>query len=192
MHHFVESNFSKFFSSLCIESLSMIDNSKRLKIFSEVYNEHKRLLLNYLRKMVNDQELIEDTLQYTFMKFYENIDSIHNFDSVKFWLIKTARNEVYSHWRNKHNTVVSIDEDENSIASFQDIQKDLEQREFLEMMNHELEKINPEQREIFVLREYTGLSYKEIASLTGIDTELVKSRLFKIRQRLIKKFLKYV
>jgi len=142
--------------------------------------------------MVNDQELIEDTLQYTFMKFYENIDSIHNFDSVKFWLIKTARNEVYSHWRNKHNTVVSIDEDENSIASFQDIQKDLEQREFLEMMNHELEKINPEQREIFVLREYTGLSYKEIASLTGIDTELVKSRLFKIRQRLIKKFLKYV
>lgn len=170
----------------------MIDNSKKLKIFSEVYNEHKRLLFNYLRKMVNDQELIEDTLQYTFMKFYENINSIHNFDSVKFWLIKTARNEVYSHWRNKHNTVVYIDEDDNSIASSQDIQKDLEQREFLEMMNHELERINPKHKEIFVLREYTGLSYKEIASLTGIDTELVKSRLFKIRQRLIQKFSKLV
>ena len=54
----------------------------------------------------------------------------------------------------------------------------------------ELENINPEQKEIFILKEYSGLSYKEIAVLTEIDEELVKSRLYKVRQKLIKRVSK--
>ena len=52
--------------------------------------------------------------------------------------------------------------------------------------------MNIEFREVFILREYTGLSYKEIASLLEIDEDLVKSRLYKARQKLVNKISKLV
>jgi DNA-directed RNA polymerase specialized sigma24 family protein len=42
------------------------------------------------------------------------------------------------------------------------------------------------------LKEYSGLSYKEIATLMTIDEELVKSRLYKARQKLINRISKLV
>jgi len=47
-------------------------------------------------------------------------------------------------------------------------------------------------KEIFILRELSGLSYKEIANLIGISEELVKSRLFEIRKKLREKISKYI
>jgi RNA polymerase sigma-70 factor (ECF subfamily) len=57
---------------------------------------------------------------------------------------------------------------------------------------NELELLPQEQKEVYLLREYSGLSYKEIADIQQIDEELVKSRLFKTRQKLIKKVSKLV
>ncbi len=54
----------------------------------------------------------------------------------------------------------------------------------------ELDNMNEDFREVFILREYSGLNYKEIASLLKIDDELVKSRLYKARQKLINKISK--
>jgi RNA polymerase sigma factor (sigma-70 family) len=54
----------------------------------------------------------------------------------------------------------------------------------------ELEVMNEDFSEVFVLKEYSGLSYKEIASLLEIDEDLVKSRLYKARQKLISKISK--
>lgn len=42
-------------------------------------------------------------------------------------------------------------------------------------------------KEVFILKEYALMSYKEIACILGIDEELVKSRLYKARQKLIDK-----
>ncbi|MCK7525290.1 MAG: hypothetical protein MZV64_50615 [Ignavibacteriales bacterium] len=55
---------------------------------------------------------------------------------------------------------------------------------------NELEVMNEDFSEVFVLKEYSGLSYKEIASLLEIDEDLVKSRLYKARQKLINKISK--
>jgi len=56
----------------------------------------------------------------------------------------------------------------------------------------ELENISIEQKEIFLLKEYGGLSYKEIAVVSNIDENLVKSRLYKTRQKLIERISKIV
>ena len=52
--------------------------------------------------------------------------------------------------------------------------------------------MNEDFSEVFMLKEYSGLSYKEIASLLEIDEDLVKSRLYKARQKLINKISKLV
>lgn len=61
----------------------------------------------------------------------------------------------------------------------------LEIKETKQLIMNELNKLAPEQKEVFILKEYSGFSYSEIASLLEIEETLVKSRLFKTRQKLI-------
>ena len=61
-----------------------------------------------------------------------------------------------------------------------------------QLVMKELDKIAIEQRDVFLLKEYSGFSYKEIANMMNIDEELVKSRLYKTRQKLINRLSKVV
>jgi RNA polymerase sigma-70 factor (ECF subfamily) len=55
---------------------------------------------------------------------------------------------------------------------------------------NELNGMAFEQREVFLLKEYGGFSYREIAEVMNINEDLVKSRLFKTRRKLIEKLSK--
>lgn len=70
--------------------------------------------------------------------------------------------------------------------------EEIENQETCKLILAELENMNEDFKEVFVLKEYSGLSYKEIAALLSIDEELVKSRLYKARQKLITKISKLV
>lgn len=137
----------------------------------------------------------DDIVQDVFLKLFENLNDIHNKQSIQFWLFKTARNEMMAFLRNTKNKkfiteVVDIDdfeiEDKISLAV------EIENAELKKLILNELEIMNEDFREVFVLKEYSGLSYKEIASLLEIDEDLVKSRLYKARQKLINKISKLV
>ena len=64
-----------------------------------------------------------------------------------------------------------------------------EQKELLDLITHSLELVDDDFREAFVLREYSGLSYKEIAEVTNITLANAKSRVFRAKQQ-IKTILK--
>ncbi len=143
--------------------------------------------------MSSDRMQSDDIVQDVFIKLYQNLDLIKNKDSVLAWLFKSARNELYSIYRNtKLKKLYMESEDYDEIEKEDDfsLSEEIENKELNEIIMKELENINPEQKEIFVLKEYSGLSYKEIAILVEIDEELVKSRLYKVRQKLIKRISK--
>lgn len=145
--------------------------------------------------MVNDTLTCEDLVQNIFMKLFQNLTNIKNKESIKYWLYTTARNEIYGHYRRKKLVTEKFSNDdvteleELSNESFEQI---LEQKELRSMILAELEKLPVEQKDVFLLKEYGGLSYKEIAKLSDIDENLVKARLYKVRQKLIKRLSKKV
>jgi RNA polymerase sigma-70 factor (ECF subfamily) len=59
------------------------------------------------------------------------------------------------------------------------------------MITRSLDLLDDEYREAFILREYSGLSYKELAEVTGISVANAKSRVFRAKER-IKHILKPV
>lgn len=145
--------------------------------------------------MSADRMLTDDIVQDVFIKLYQNMDSIRNKQSIQFWLFKSARNELYTIFRNtklKKLYNESEDLEEIEIEDSVSLVDEFDFKELNKMVMDELEKINPDQKEIFILKEYSGLSYKEIATLMEIDEELVKSRLYKVRQKLIRKISKLV
>lgn len=137
----------------------------------------------------------DDVVQDVFIKLFENLDIIHNKQSIQFWLFKTARNQMMGFLRStKTKKLISetADIDEVEISSDSSLEDEIENEELKKLILNELENMNEDFREVFVLKEYSGFSYKEIASLLEIDEELVKSRLYKARQKLINKISKLV
>lgn len=132
----------------------------------------------------------DDIIQNAFVKLFENFDRIRNKESVQYWLFTTVRNDIYTFFRSKKIKIDQFnvsDSYEVDLLSDDKIDYDFEQKEIRELIMIELNKMSIEQRDVFLLKEYGGLSYKEIAAMMNIGEELVKSRLHKTRQKLIKK-----
>ena len=145
--------------------------------------------------MLNDQMQADDTVQNVFIKLFENLGNIYNKQSIQFWLFKTTRNEILTLFRNrgiKQLYTNAVDLEEVEIESPQSVSDEIENKELNKLILNELNNMNEDFREVFVLREYSGLSYKEVASLLEIDEDLVKSRLYKARQKLANKISKLI
>lgn len=145
--------------------------------------------------MLNDKMRADDVVQDVFIKLFENLNNIHNKQSIQFWLFKTARNEMMSFLRNTKNKkfiTESVDIEKFEIENKDSLAEEIENRELKKLILDELDSMNEDFREVFVLKEYSGFSYKEIASLLEIDENLVKSRLYKARQKLVNKISKLV
>ncbi len=145
--------------------------------------------------MTADRMLTDDIIQEVFIKLYGNLDLIRNKQSIQYWLFKTARNEFFTLSRNiklKKLYDEAEDSDDVEIEDTVSLEEEFEHKELTKLIADELEKIRADQKEIFILKEYAGLTYKEIASLMEIDIEDVKSRLYKVRQKLIKRISKLI
>ena len=145
--------------------------------------------------MVNDRMLTEDIVQNVFLKLFENLNSIKNKNNISYWLFTTARNEIYRYYRSKKSRVDQFnvyDTEEIEMEFPENLEDIFEVKEMKELIINELDNISVEQREPFIMKEFGGLSYKEIASIMDIDENTVKSRLYKTRQKLIQRISKIV
>jgi RNA polymerase sigma-70 factor (ECF subfamily) len=138
--------------------------------------------------MISDTMTAEDIVQNVFLKLFERMDTIRNKNSIRYWIFTAVRNEVYMFIRSKKvkaDQFNVIDSDELEVESGEDISAQVELNETKNIIMQELNKMPNEQKEVFILKEYSGFSYKEISALLKINEGLVKSRLFKARQKLI-------
>jgi RNA polymerase sigma-70 factor (ECF subfamily) len=145
--------------------------------------------------MTEDVMLAEDIVQDIFLKLYQNLDNIRSKDNINYWLFTTTRNEVYTYFRRKRIRIDQFnveDIDEIEIPSEDGVEDEIEKREVKEIVMKELKNLPVEQKEVFILREYSGLKYSEIGNVLNIDERLVKSRLNKARDKLINKVSKLI
>lgn len=171
----------------------MKKSSNDIVQFTIAYNRYKNGVYNYVLKMVGNKMVCDDLIQNIFLKLFENLKSIKNKESIKYWIYTTARNEVYTYFRKKKiDTTKFVTDDISEVdkSSNESIEYQFELKEMKNIILKELENISVEQKEIFLLKEYGGLSYKEIAVISKIDENLVKSRLYKTRQKLIERISK--
>ncbi len=171
----------------------MKKSSKHIVEFTLLYNRNKVKLFNYVLRMLSDRMVCEDIVQNVFLKLFENLNDIRVKSSVTFWLFKTARNEIYTYLRRKKvrtSEYYAYDIEDIELDSSLDIQREFERKELKDIILNELELLPEEQREVYLLKEYAEMTYKEISAIMEIDENLVKSRLFKTRQKLIKRLEK--
>lgn len=158
--------------------------------FTLTYNRFKKPLFNYICKVMKSDMIAEDITHNVFMKLYDNIDRIRNSDAIEIWIFRTARNEIFSHFRkNKNKPKETLENHEDKF--FEDnLQNDFEYKELINLIEKELKNMDDVYNEIYYLKIYSSMSYKEIAEMTNITEDLVRSRLFKVRKKLREAIIK--
>ena len=161
--------------------------------FTLNYNKFKKPLFNYVLKIGKSEMFAEDIVLDVFLNFYNNLSLIRNPERIEIWIFTTARNEIFSHFRkNKNKNEENIEQYEDKIHIY-NFAEDYEQQELINILEIELSKMDSSQNETYYLKEYSNLSYKEIAEIMDITENLVRSRIYKVRQKLkdvIKKIYK--
>jgi RNA polymerase sigma-70 factor, ECF subfamily len=133
---------------------------------------------------MKSDSLAEDISHNVFLKFYDNLDTIRNKERIEFWIFTTARNEIFNHFRKNKNRINEPFEFHEERFSSNNLYDDFEQKELIDLIEEELKEMDSSQSEVYYLKEYSGLSYKEIAEMMNITEDIVRSRLFKVRQKL--------
>jgi len=136
-------------------------------------------LARYLTRNAHDAEDVVQDACLRALKYFDGFRGEPG-TSARAWLLTIVRNTAHS-WHKQHRTdglAVEFDESEHSPAVTNG------QPEARESLGRALDRLAPEFREVIVLRELQGLSYKEISDVTGVPVGTVMSRLSRARARL--------
>ena len=151
---------------------------KAERAFAELYNRYSPRIYNYCRRFLNDKDEAQDVYQETFIRFYQSAEKEKEMSNIPAFLIKIARNLcVNKKKRNKQN--ISLE----NIAELQEENRD-EKDELMNLINISMELLPTDYKEAFLLREYEGMTYAEIAEITNISVSTVKIRIYRAKQKL--------
>jgi RNA polymerase sigma-70 factor (ECF subfamily) len=181
--------------SLLIEQ-AKAGNKKAFEKLVNIYQEQVYTLSFYLAKNHNDAQ---DLAQEVFIKAYKNIRSFRQEADLGTWLHRIAVNSWYNMQRTMNKKqVFSLDDPlqtENGEVERTVVDDDpshdplaqVEEKDFLVMVQQALQDLPEEFRTVLVLREIEGYTYKEIASIMECSLGTVKSRLSRARDALKEK-----
>ncbi len=152
--------------------------------FEEAVLPHLDAAYNLARWLTRDPADAEDVVQEAYLRAFKFFDGFHGGDS-RAWVLKIVRNTCYS-WLQKNRgyaITTEFDEEQHS-GEGGDAEAALIGKIDSQILKSLLEELPPEFREVFILRELEGLSYKEIAGIADLPLGTVMSRLARARQRL--------
>ena len=142
-----------------------------------IYNEYHDKVLGYIRNKVNNKEDAEDLCADVFLKVQKKLMEYDEEKAgVSTWIYTIARNSVIDHYRGIHATEELPDEMSEEIASDEETDRELLNRETLMELAEALKKLSSEERAIIVYRYYDGLSLADIQKKTGFSYGQVKLR----------------
>jgi RNA polymerase sigma factor (sigma-70 family) len=154
--------------------------------FEEVVLPHLDAAFNYARWLTKNDADAEDVVQDAYLRALRFFSSLRGEDA-RAWLLTIVRNTWYGRFpRRAGSTVMTVageEEDHRADASL-DPEAQMIQQQTVGQVRRALETLPTDFREVLVLRELEGLSYKEIAAIVGIPLGTVMSRLARARERL--------
>lgn len=158
----------------------------KLALFEKAVLPHLDAAYNLARWLTRENADAEDVVQEAYLRALKFFGGFHGLNG-RAWLLTIVRNTCYT-WlqqNRSHELTTSFDEEMHSVeADGTNPEVLLLQSAAKELVRQALEELPVEFREVMVLRELEGMSYKEIAGIADIPMGTVMSRLARARKRL--------
>ena len=159
------------------------------ELYSLLVKAHQTGVYNLaLRMLKNDQDAL-DASQEAFFRAWQALGSFRGDSRFSVWLYRLTSNVCLDMLRKAgHLQTSSLTGEDGQDVSLPDSRGDphraLEQAELRRAVRDGVDALPAEFRQALVLRDINGLSYEEIAQVTGLEPGTVKSRIFRARRRL--------
>jgi len=173
---------------------SMIHLKDQVNVISELddIDELVRLywprVLRYVTFSIGDRDLAESITQDCFLKAYRGRASFRGDCAVSTWLIGIANNLVrdqlrlkkFQFWRKANSTALDITELASFLPSGESSpEARLLARERSEQVKEALNGLSVNQRKVFLLKFFEEMTLDEIATMTGMPINTVKTHLYR-------------
>ncbi|WP_455203439.1 sigma-70 family RNA polymerase sigma factor [Kaarinaea lacus] len=168
------------YEQLSNEELMSSYASGDAEAFAILYQRNKAPLYRYILRQTRQQAIADELSQDVWtniIKARKNYTARAKFTT---YLFQIAHNRLVDYWRKTSHRLDTIQEeddcdyhDEAAIEPQQQLARDQIAQQLLQL----LQALPLEQREVFVLKEESGLSLEQIAQVTNVNTETAKSRL---------------
>jgi len=151
--------------------------------FERLIERHHQSVISLAYRFLNDRAAAEDVAQDVFLRLFSSADSYKPTASFTTLLYTITRNACYSELRRRRLRPAAID-GESDDPPAEAAPDHLEQAELREAVRAAIASLPHNQRMAVLLRRYEGLSYEQIAAVTGTSVSAVKALLHRARQAL--------
>ena len=138
--------------------------------FGTLYKHHLDHIYRFIRYKVSDDLIAEDLTEETFIKTWTILPKIYkknrNIDNFRAWLYHTAKNLVIDYYRKKK----PVENIENTLeAENLGPEEIMEQQHLSQELTKAIAKLEPNYKEIIILRFVNQLTHEEVASILEIS-----------------------
>jgi RNA polymerase sigma factor (sigma-70 family) len=151
--------------------------------FETLFRRYYPRLTRFLERTTRRPHLIDEILNDTMLVVWRKADTFNRSSKVSTWILGIA-------WRRRlkalerSDDAIAFDPDEIATTAESGPEGQLLRQEMRTRLSRALSSLSAEQRTVIELTHYEGLTYREIAAITGCPIDTVKTRMFHARRRL--------
>ncbi len=146
---------------------------------------HKSKVYSYISLYIRSRDLADDIFQDTFLKVVQSIRAGRYQDDGKFisWVMRIAHNLIIDHFRHEKQMGIVLNDDyETDLFNTHSLVEDnvedvMVRRQMLRDIRRLIAELPEDQREVVIMRHYAGMSFKEIADMTGVSINTALGRM---------------
>lgn len=152
-------------------------------------DRYQRPVLALVARMLRghgDSGLVEDVAQETFIRVFRALPSFDRDGAARLstWILTIAARRTIDELRKQRHQAHSLEDVGLEAIATTRTEENTERKVLAQIIDRAVQDLAPEYKAAFILREYHGLDYAEIAATLEIDLGTVKSRLNRARRRL--------
>ena len=152
--------------------------------FQEVFEKYAPVVYRFLLSHCQDPELADELTGETFYQAYLHIGSFRGESRIETWLCQIARNAL-SKERKRRGRLTELDPEAESPSP--DLFSRFSDREQALLIHRQLHALPEPYREVFTLRVFGDLSFKDIAGIFEKTESWAKVTYYRAKDKLIEK-----
>jgi RNA polymerase sigma-70 factor (ECF subfamily) len=141
-------------------------------------------LLRFATRMLGNSDAAADAVAESLVRAYRHLAQCREPQHLRSWLYRITGNRCRSHLARRHAADIPLD-DAPPIPDPADTWAVLERSEQVALVERALARLPAEKREAFVLKHVEGMSYEEMAAVTGARVPTLKMRVHRAREALL-------
>lgn len=158
----------------------LLSANQRDAAFKKLLNLYQKRLYWHIRKLVMNHDDANDVLQNTFLKIYKSLPNFKQNSSLYTWMFRIAYNESMRFLeQNKRKYSESLEEIENNYLKNLQADTFFKGDEVQLKLHKTLAELPEKDRQIFQMKYYDDLKFREISEITEINEGTLKTSYYK-------------